>query len=136
MATIFEKVKDQEISTDAQIAFALEVKATVLPILKKLKTASDDLFKTTFLVDILETNLQHLVTSYGCETSLAAAYQQLTPAEALVASMVRQCLSTQVIAAALNVTPGTVSSHCTHIRKKLGLDRKTSNLQSHLLSLT
>lgn len=136
MAAIFEKVKDQEISIDAQIEFTLEVKATVLPILKKLETASDDTFKTTFLIGILESNLQHLVTSYGCETSLTAAYQQLTPAEVLVASMLRQCTSTRVIAASLNVTPATVSRHCTHIRKKLGLDSKTSNLQNHLQSLT
>jgi DNA-binding CsgD family transcriptional regulator len=136
MATIFEKVNDQEFSTDAQIEFVLEVKATVLPLLKKLKTASDEPFKTTFLIYILENNLQHLVASYGRETSLVAAYQQLTPAEVLVASMLRQCPSNKVIAASLNVTPATVSRHCTNIRKKLGLDRKTINLQSYLQSLT
>jgi DNA-binding CsgD family transcriptional regulator len=133
----FETVKNQEISTDAQIAFALELKATVLPLLEKLKAANNgDLFQSTFLLDILETNLQHLVSSYGCETSLAKAYQQLTPVETLVASMVRQRLSTQDIAVALNVAPGTVNGHRTHIRKKLGLDSKTDNLQNHLLSLT
>lgn len=136
MATIFEKVKDQEFSTDAQIEFVVGIEATVLPLVKKLKTTSDEPFKTTFLIYILETNLQHLVTNYGHETSLVAAYQQLTPTEALVASMLRRCPSTKVIAASLDVTPATVSRHCTNIRKKLGLDSKTSNLQSHLQSLT
>jgi DNA-binding CsgD family transcriptional regulator len=52
-----------------------------------------------------------------------------------VASMVRQGLSTKVIAKTLNISPGTVSIHRKHIRKKLGLNEKADNLHSYLLSL-
>jgi DNA-binding CsgD family transcriptional regulator len=53
-----------------------------------------------------------------------------------VASLVRQGLSTKIIAMTLNIAPGTVSIHRKHIRKKLGLDGKAANLQSYLMSLT
>jgi DNA-binding NarL/FixJ family response regulator len=136
MIRILETAKNKETSTDVQIAFSYEVEATVMPLLQKLKEASADRLQTTHLINILESNLKHLVKTYGRPTSLAAAYRHLTPVEALVASMVRQGESTHVIAATLNIAAGTVSIHRKHIRKKLGLDSKAINLRSHLLSLT
>jgi DNA-binding NarL/FixJ family response regulator len=104
--------------------------------LKRLKGASTGRAQTSSLINILETNLRELVKSYGRAASLGAAYQQLTPIEAQVASMVRQGLATKAIAKTLNVSSGTVDIHRKHIRKKLGLDSKAINLHSHLVSLT
>lgn len=122
-------------SDDAQCALSLEVENTVLPFLKRLKAQSMDK-KQTRLLDVLEINLRHLVKSYGRPTSLPSAYQHLTPVEIQVASMVRQGLATKTIAATLNLAPGTVDIHRKHIRKKLGLDGKSANLSSYLLSLS
>lgn len=129
------KYRDTD-KSDAKIAFSQEVESTILPFLKKLKGTSTGRHQTTRLVNILEANLEHLVESYGHTANLAAAYQHLTPVETQVASLVRQGLSTKVIAATLAISAGTVGIHRKHIRKKLGLDSKGTNLHSYLLSLT
>ena len=120
---------------DAQLALSQEVEATVLPLLKKLKTVSSGRVQSTKLIGIVEASLQQLVKSYGRAANLAAAYQKLTPIETQVASMIRQGLPTKSIATTLSISSGTVSIHRKHIRKKLGLDGKEINLQSHLQSL-
>ncbi|MCD2449854.1 helix-turn-helix transcriptional regulator [Methylicorpusculum oleiharenae] len=101
-----------------------------------MKGASAGRRQSTRLISILETNLQHLVDSYGGATTLSAALHHLTPVEMQVALLLRQGLSTKVIAMTLNISPGTVSIHRKHIRKKLGLDGKAANLQNYLKSLT
>jgi DNA-binding CsgD family transcriptional regulator len=113
-----------------------EVENTIMPFLKKLKGASTGRLQTTRLIDILEANLKQMVKVYGNAANLPSAYQQLTPAQIQVASMVRQGLSTKAIAVTLNSSPETVNIHRKHIRKKLGLDNKASSLRSYLLSLT
>jgi len=122
--------------TDAQFALSYEVEATILPLLKQLFTVSKGRYQTSRLIGILEANLQQLMKSYGRAANLGTAYQKLTPVETQVASMVRQGLPSKVIAAALNISSGTVSIHRKHIRKKFGLDGKADNLHSYLLSLT
>jgi PAS domain S-box-containing protein len=119
---------------DAQNALSREVEGTVLPFLKRLKGSSTDRNQVR-LINILETNLQQLVKFYGRETSLSSVYQKLTPAEIQVASMVRQGLSTKLIASTLNLSTGTIGIHRKHIRKKLELDSKEINLYSYLTSL-
>jgi len=119
---------------DAQNALSREVEGTVLPFLKRLRGSSTDRNQIR-LINILETNLQQLVTFYGRETSLSSVYQKLTPAEIQVASMVRQGLSTKLIASTLNLSTGTIGIHRKHIRKKLELDSKEINLYSYLTSL-
>lgn len=120
---------------EAQMAFSNEVEATVLPLLKKLKAESTGRYQSIRLIKILEENLQQLVKCYGRASHFAAINQKLTPLETQVATMIRQGQSTKVIAAALNIAPGTVSIHRKHIRKKLGLDSKKDNLQGYLQSL-
>lgn len=120
--------------SDAQSALTREMEGTVLPFLKKLKKASTDK-KQSRLIDILESNLQHLVQFYGRSADLPSSHRHLlSPVELQVASMVRQGLSTKLIAATLNLSPGTVSIHRKHIRKKLGLDNKATNLHNYLMS--
>jgi DNA-binding CsgD family transcriptional regulator len=117
-----------------QIAFADEIEATVIPLIKKMKTASAGRLQTIRLTNILEANLQQLVKSYGHAANLSEAYKKLTVMERQVAAMIRQGNPSKVIAAALNVSIATINVHRKHIRKKLGLDNAT-NLYSHLQSL-
>ncbi|MDP2901516.1 MAG: PAS domain S-box protein [Methylovulum sp.] len=121
--------------SDAQRAFSQEMEQTILPFMKKLKNADTD-DGQKLLIHILESNLQHLMKTYGRATSLPALYSQLTPTEAQVASMIRQGLSTKLIASTLNLAQGTIGIHRKHIRKKLGLDNTATNLVSYLLSMT
>jgi PAS domain S-box-containing protein len=121
--------------SNAQAALSLEIENTILPFLKKLKEPNANQHQAV-LLGMLENNLQQLMKSYGNTTNLSAAYQQLTPVETQVASMVRQKLSTKVIAASLNISIETVNTHRKHIRKKFGLDSKASSLHKYLMSLT
>ena len=121
--------------TEAKIALSNELEITILPFLDKLKQTTKGQAQSLSLIDILEGNLKHLVNTYGDVGNLPAAYRQLTPVECQVASMVRQGLSTKAIAKALSIVPETVSTHRKHIRQKLGLGSKGTNLQSYLISL-
>ncbi|MBK8816617.1 MAG: PAS domain S-box protein [Methylococcaceae bacterium] len=122
--------------SETRIAFTDEVEATVMPLLKKLKTISAGRLQTIRLIKLIEDNFVQLVQSYGYSGNLASIYQKLTPIETQVAAMIRQGQPTKVIAAGLNIAPGTVSIHRKHIRKKLGLDGKKDNLHIYLMSLT
>jgi PAS domain S-box-containing protein len=117
-----------------QIAFSDEIEATIMPLIKKMKTTSAGRLQTIRLIKILETSLQQLVNSYGHAVNLSAAYKKLTPIERQVASMIRQGNPSKVIAATLNVTTAIINVHRKHIRKKLGIGR-AANLYSHLQSL-
>lgn len=120
---------------ETQCTISHQVNKTILPFLEKLKKASTNTNQTN-LLNILENNLEHLVKTYGRASTLSSTYQLLTPVEIQVASMVRQGLSTKKIATTLLISSGTVSIHRKHIRKKLELNGKTTNLSSYLMSLT
>ncbi len=117
------------------MSLSYEVDATLIPLLKRLKETRSDPQQSGYLINILESNLQHLVNAYGRSANLTAAYQRLSPVESLVASMIRQGQATKTIAATLNIASGTVNIHRKHIRKKLGLDNKSTNLESYLKTL-
>lgn len=119
---------------ETKASLSYEAERTVLPFLAMLKKRTRDKNELR-LIDILETNLKHLLESYGSSASLSSAYQKLTPVEIQVATLVRQGLPTKVIADSLKLSSGTVSIHRKHIRKKLGLDKKSLNLYSYLVSL-
>lgn len=120
---------------EASQALSEDLEKTVLPFLRQLKAAEQTPTQKHLLAS-LESNLTQLMQSYGQASSLAALYRKLTPVEIQVASLVRQGLPTKVIAATLNISPGTVASHRKGIRKKLGLiGNKSNNLQTYLQSL-
>jgi DNA-binding CsgD family transcriptional regulator len=66
---------------------------------------------------------------------LTALYQQLTPQEIKVATMVREGRSSAEIADVLLVSTAAVDFHRKQIRKKLGMTGTGRNLRSYLLSL-
>ena len=135
MPKFSEAEKTFDSSIDAQLSLSQVVKETIFPLLQKMKAVSNDPLQVNSLINILETNLHHMVQTYGNVTNLAAVYQRLTPVEILVSSMIRQRLSTQAIAAALGISVGTVGIHRKHIRKKLGVQGKAINLQTYLQTL-
>jgi PAS domain S-box-containing protein len=77
--------------TDAKNALSGEFKSTILPFLKMLKAGNSNRQQAR-LLELLETNFQQLMLSYGSADNLAAAYHQLTRSETQVASMGRGCL--------------------------------------------
>jgi DNA-binding CsgD family transcriptional regulator len=126
------KLRETE-NSDAKNLLILELKQEVMPFLQRLKNSSRDP-KHIRLLNILDANLQRLISSYGSATSLTSAYKNLTPKEIQVASMVREGASTKVIASTLSLSPETISIHRKNIRKKLSLGSKADNLRSYLLT--
>ncbi len=127
------KLRESE-SAEAKNLLILELKHEVMPFLQRLKLSSRDP-KQVRLLSALDANMQRLISTYGCATSISSAYKNLTPKEIQVASMVREGASTKVIASTLSLSPETISIHRKNIRKKLGLDSKSDNLRSHLITL-
>jgi PAS domain S-box-containing protein len=130
---VFLKHRNNDLA-EKKAALSYEAERTVLPFLTMLKKGTRDKSETR-LIGILEANLKHLLESYGSSATLMGAYQKLTPVEIQVATLVRQGMPTKVIADSLKLSSGTVSIHRKHIRKKLGLDKKSLNLYSYLISL-
>jgi PAS domain S-box-containing protein len=120
---------------DAQTALLNQFEFMVSPLLKSLKGASKGRHQSLRLIKVLETNFEQLLGDFGHAAHLSVTLQKLTPIEKQVAAMVRQGQPTKVIAAVLNVVPGTISVHRKNIRKKLNLNGSSDNLQSYLESL-
>jgi len=66
---------------------------------------------------------------------LSSAYIGLTLSEIQVADLIKKDFSNKEIAEQLNMALETVSSHRKHIRKKLDITNKKTNLCSFLKSL-
>ncbi|MDO8605651.1 MAG: response regulator transcription factor [Phaeospirillum sp.] len=64
------------------------------------------------------------------------ARMNLTPAELRVISLIKGGLSTKEIARILGISPFTVNIHRKHIRKKIGIEARSTNLHSHLMTFT
>ena len=128
------RVRDTDKSA-AQDALTHGMNREIAPFLLKLKKSVRDR-KQIHLLDVIESNLQKLASSYGNTSAGTLLFWQLTPVEIQVASMIKQGLSTKDIATALSLSPETINVHRKHIRKKLGLGSKAANLRSHLTSLS
>ncbi len=105
-----------------------------MPFLKKLKRSVN--YKDQLhLIDVIQNNLEQVVTTYGRSNKLSSICQKLTPAELQVASMVRQGLPTKLIATTLQLSSGTIGIHRKNIRKKLGLNGGNDSLYGFLSTL-
>lgn len=127
------KLRQSE-NSDAKNLLILELRQEVMPFLQRLKSSNREP-KQVRLLNALDANLQRLMSSYGSVSSLSSVYKTLTPKEIQVASMVREGVSTKAIAATLSLSPETISIHRKKIRAKLGLNSKSDNLRSYLITL-
>jgi PAS domain S-box-containing protein len=84
------------------------------------------------LVEIIEKNLGEILSPFAKRISAF----DFTPKEMEVILYVKEGRTTKQIARRLNVCSDSVSRHRYHIRKKLGLNLKKTNLRSFLLSLS
>lgn len=110
----------------------ISLKKTIFPYLDKIKAGKIDIASRTYL-SMIELNLKDLISSlpHAPEDQM----QNLTYAETQVADLVRQGKTSKEIAAMLNVSTAAISFHRHNLRKKMGLLKKKTTLQSHLRSL-
>jgi PAS domain S-box-containing protein len=108
------------------------MKILIEPYLNKLKNFSHNTSQKNF-IEIIESNLKEVVSSFSLK--LSAEYINLTASEIRVADLIKKDFRNKEISEQLNMAMETVSSHRKHIRKKLGITNKKTNLSSFLKSI-
>ena len=84
-------------------------------------------------LNVIESNLKDIASPFA--SKLSSEYLSLTPRELQVANLVREGKTTKEIAGLMGASPATIEVHRYHIREKLGLSRKKTNLRTYLSSL-
>lgn len=118
--------------TDAEETMAANLKFMVLPHLNRLKKSVLDVRQRDW-VSLIGENLTKVSSPFI--KKLGSRYSTLTPRELQVAARIRSGRTTKEIAELMGISAGTVDVIRYSVRKKLGLNRKKANLQSHLSSL-
>lgn len=118
----------QEEKREVARAMQNNVDTVILPILEDLYHRLPKQHRR--LIDVLRFNLEEVTSPFV--DRISQAFQNLSPAELRVCDMIRRGLSSKEIAHVLHISPSTVSRHREHIRQKLGLTNKGTNLASHL----
>jgi DNA-binding NarL/FixJ family response regulator len=108
------------------------VRDLVQPYLEKLKNTRLSERQKTYL-EILDAHLTELTAPFA--HTLTRAFQQLTPSEIQVATLIRSGNTTKQTAEILGLSLRTVEFHRDNIRKKVGLKGCKTNLRSFLISL-
>ena len=85
------------------------------------------------LINILESSLNDIIAPFS--KKLADPLTNLTPTEIQIASMIKQGLANKEIAAMMQISLRTVTSHRNNIRKKLNLINTKKNLKAYLQHL-
>ncbi len=108
------------------------IKKLVMPYIERLKNGrleGNDLVS----LNVIESNLKDIASPFV--SKLSSEYLSLTPRELQVANLVREGRTTKEIAELMGASPATIEIHRYHIREKLGLSRKKTNLRTYLSSL-
>jgi len=113
-------------------AVVSNVKELIYPYIERLKQCRPGENQKT-LLDILESNLNNIVSPFI--NKISSKILNFTPMEIKIANLVREGRTNKEIAAVLFLSINTVLVHRHHIRTKLGIKNKKTNLRSHLLSL-
>ncbi|MBU0960332.1 MAG: helix-turn-helix transcriptional regulator [Proteobacteria bacterium] len=109
------------------------IRELVLPYVEKLKSSTRKKSREQALLDIVESHLNDIVTPFL--NRLSSLHLLLTPQELEVATLVRQGKSSQELAELMSVSLSTISFHRKNLRSKLGLQDRSRNLRTYLLSL-
>lgn len=110
---------------------SMNVEEVLLPALQKLRrrgSKADGKY-----IDVLESNLKDLTSSFGIKVS--EKQLKLSPREVEIANLIKNGISSKEIVTMLNISFKTVETHRNRIRQKLGITRKDINLTTYLQSL-
>lgn len=130
LRVLLRKGEEDKTAVEAKILASIE--ELVSPFLDRLMNSGLTKKQKAYL-EIVETNLQHIVTPLVHRLPLR--YMKLTPAEIQVANLVKQGKANKEIAELLNLSPRTIETYRSHIRKKVGIQNKKINLRTYLRSV-
>jgi len=103
----------------------------IMPSLERLKNDNLNERQKT-LIGIMEDNLVNITSQFA--QGKEAAYLKFTPAEMMVANLVKQGKTNKEIAELYHLSTRTIESHRDSIRKKIGLKNRKVNLRSYLMT--
>jgi PAS domain S-box-containing protein len=107
------------------------VEQVLLPAIRRLRRKGSPLDQKT--IDILETNLKSITSSFGSRVSEQKF--KLSGRELEIANLIKNGMSSKEISEMLNVAFKTVETHRNRIRKKFKLVNKDINLATYLKEL-
>ncbi len=107
------------------------VEQAIQPYVRRLKSSKLDVRQQAW-VDIIETNLREITAPFLEKMNGF----DFTPKELEVIQLLKEGKSSKEMAMLLHVSPEAVQMYRHRIRKKLGLNKQKTNLQSYLLSLS
>jgi len=110
-----------------------QINSLVLPHLAKLRAATPPGAPAEATLALLEANLASITSGFAGR--MASELGKLTPVEKEVAEMVAHGYTTKRIASVLSRETSTIDFHRNNIRKKLGIDQRSVNLRTYLLSM-
>ncbi|NOC44906.1 MULTISPECIES: LuxR C-terminal-related transcriptional regulator [unclassified Ruegeria] len=132
LRVLLSSLDDERKNRDHEIVE--QVRGRVLPYLEKVRTQlSGDEAQYVYL-ELAEKNLNEITSSLS--DKLTDAFAAMTPTEIEIAQMVMFGKTTKDIAKALSRETSTIDFHRNNIRRKLGLEGRSKNLRSHLLSIS
>ena len=105
------------------------IRELIFPYIERMRTTRMDERQTACL-DIMAATLDDIVSPFLHHLSLE--FLHLTPSEIQVANLIRHGKTTKEIAAILSLSHQTIEFYRKRIRKKLGITRKSVNLQTFL----
>ena len=111
----------------------LSVKQLIMPYINDLKNGSLNA-RHKMLVEMIEAGLKDISSPFTGK--LSVAYMDLTPREIQVANLIKQGKNTKDIADFMGISSAAVNLHRNHLRGKLGLKNKKTNLFAFLSSLS
>jgi len=130
LKVLLEKRDEDKINIEEKVL--ANVKQLVVPYLEKLKTSGLNERQMAY-AGVLESNLDNIISPFS--NRLSSKLLDLSPTEIRIANLVKQGRNTKKIAELMGVSMRTIDTHRRNIRKKLGLNRRKSNLRTYLLSI-
>jgi PAS domain S-box-containing protein len=112
----------------------LNTKLMISPYLGKLKNRRGLGNKERAYIDIIESNLNEIISPFV--RSISDKFFKLTPTEMQVINLIKQGKTTKKIADTMNLATSTIDFHRNNIRKKIGINNKDINLSTYLSSLS
>jgi PAS domain S-box-containing protein len=128
LSILARNMENMHWETEHQIL--METRKILTPIIQRLKNnkgldhGKDD-------INLLASYLEDQTSRFSHNTRIIFS---LSPAELQIASMIKNGMSSEEIAAHLHVSVNTIKTHRKNIRRKLGLQNSSINLTSHLKS--
>ena len=104
-------------------------KELIIPYLEKIQEKPLSETQRTF-IEIIKTNLNEIISPFS--RKLASKYLNLTPAELILADLIKHGKTTKQIASILFLSEKTIATQRKNIRKKIGISQKKINLTTYL----